>query len=132
MSEAPLAYGLSGVAVAAYLLIAVALRQRSRRWRQILWLACSAELAGVLGVGSATLMRPGAFADQTVWSHYGEGYGYLPLALPMLTLALLAHDRRLARSDVDGKRLWSCLPPTRRPATLRGLLWPYPRNRGER
>lgn len=98
LSEAPLAYGLSAVAAAAYLLIAVALRQPSRRRRQILWLACSAELAGVLGVGSATLMRPGAFADQTVWSHYGEGYGYLPLALPMLTLAWLAHDRPLART----------------------------------
>jgi len=82
LSEAALAYGLSAVAAATYLLIAVALRQPSRRWREILVVACSAELAGVLAVGSATLLRPHAFADQTVWSHYGEGYAYLPLVLP--------------------------------------------------
>jgi hypothetical protein len=98
LHEAPLAYGLSAVAAAIYLLIAVALRRPSRRWRRFVLVACSAELAGVLAVGSATLVRPSAFADQTVWSHYGEGYGYLPLALPVLTLAWLAHKRSLAHA----------------------------------
>jgi hypothetical protein len=68
LSEAALAYGLSAVAAATYLVIAIALRQPSRRRRQILVVACSAELAGVLAVGTATLMRPRAFADQTVCS----------------------------------------------------------------
>jgi hypothetical protein len=98
LHEAPLAYGLSAVAAAIYLQIAVALRQPSRRWRRFALVACSAELAGVLAVGSATLVRPSAFADQTVWSHYGESYGYLPLALPVLTLAWLAHKRSLAHA----------------------------------
>jgi hypothetical protein len=98
LHEAPLAYGLSAVAAAIYLLIAVALRQPSRRWRRFVLFACSAELAGVLAVGSATLVRSSAFADQTVWSHYGEGYGYLPLALPVLTLVWLAHKRSLAHA----------------------------------
>lgn len=93
LHDAPLAYGLSAVAAAVYLLIAVGLRRPTRRWRQIVLLACAAELACVLAVGTATIVRPGAFADETVWSHYGAGYACLPLALPILTLALLARHR---------------------------------------
>lgn len=91
--EAPLAYALSAVAAASYLLIAVALRRRAPRWRRILLAACCGELAGVLAVGAATLGRTDAFGDQTVWSRFGEGYGYVPLALPVLTLAWLAFGR---------------------------------------
>jgi len=78
------------VAACVYLLIAVGLRQPTSRWRQVVRAACAAELVWVLLVGTATIARPGAFADETVWSHYGAGYGFLPLALPVLTLALLA------------------------------------------
>jgi hypothetical protein len=74
-----------------YLLIAVALGRRGRRARPILLAACCAELAWVLTVGAATIDRTDAFGDQTVWSRFGEGYGYLPLALPLLTLAWLTH-----------------------------------------
>jgi hypothetical protein len=104
LSEAALAYGLSAVAAATYLVIAIALRQPSRRRRQILVVACSGELAGVLAVGTATLMRPRAFADQTVWSHYGEGYACLPLVLPVLTLAWLARDAVACRRAADPLR----------------------------
>jgi len=90
LDDAPLAYGLSAVAACVYLLIAVGLRQPTSRWRQVVRAACAAELVWVLLVGTATIARPGAFADETVWSHYGAGYGFLPLALPVLTLALLA------------------------------------------
>ena len=91
--EAPLAYGLSAVAAGVYLLIAVALRRRGRRARRVLLAACCAELAWVVTVGAATIGRTDAFGDQTVWSRFGEGYGYLPLALPLLTLAWLTHGR---------------------------------------
>jgi hypothetical protein len=87
--EAPLAYGLSAVAAGVYLVIAVALRRHGPRARRILLAACCAELAWVLTVGAATISRTDAFGDQTVWSRFGEGYGYLPLALPLLTLAWL-------------------------------------------
>jgi hypothetical protein len=91
--EAPVAYGLSAAAAGVYLVIAVAIRRRGRRTRRILLAACCAELAWVLTVGASTLGRTDAFGDQTVWSRFGEGYGYLPLALPLLTLAWLTHGR---------------------------------------
>jgi len=92
MDDAPLAYGLSAVAAAVYLLITVALRRPTSRWRQVVRTACAAELAAVLAVGTATIARPGAFADETVWSHYGAGYAFLPLVLPVFTLTLLARN----------------------------------------
>jgi peptidoglycan/LPS O-acetylase OafA/YrhL len=93
LHDAPLAYGLSAVAAAVYLLIAVALRRPTRRSRQVVLAACAAEFAWVLVVGTATITRPDAFADETVWSHYGAGYAFVPVALPVLTLALLARNR---------------------------------------
>ncbi|HEX8157620.1 MAG TPA: hypothetical protein VF526_09575 [Solirubrobacteraceae bacterium] len=98
LHEAPLAYGLSAVAAAIYLLIAVALRAPSSRWRQTVLVACAAELAGVLTVGCATVLRPSAFTDESVWSHFGEGYAYLPLALPVLTLVWLTRESSLPRT----------------------------------
>ena len=29
---------------------------------------------------------PDAFPDKTVWSHFGQGYGFVPLVLPVLGL----------------------------------------------
>jgi hypothetical protein len=33
------------------------------------------------------------FADATVWSGFGQGYGYVPLVLPMVGLWWLARTR---------------------------------------
>jgi len=93
LHEAPLAYALSAVAAGLYLVIAIALRRHTRRWRQILLVGCSLELAWVLAVGTATIAQPHAFADATVWSHYGAGYAFLPLLLPILTLVWLVRGR---------------------------------------
>ena len=50
------------------------------------------ELAGVVGVGLWTALDPGMFAHDTVWSRFGAGYGYVPLALPVVGLIwLLTH-----------------------------------------
>ncbi|TFI27055.1 hypothetical protein E4A41_13015, partial [Micrococcus endophyticus] len=50
------------------------------------------ELIGVVGVGLWTVLDPGLFAEETVWSRFGAGYGYVPLVLPVVGLAwLLAH-----------------------------------------
>lgn len=83
---APLAYLLSALAAAVYLLATVALARSSRR---LALTACSVELAGVLTVGTASLLAPAAFPDATVWSDYGVGYGFLPLVLPVLGLLWL-------------------------------------------
>jgi hypothetical protein len=32
---------------------------------------------------------PDAFPDETVWSAYGRGYGFIPLVLPVLGLLWL-------------------------------------------
>ncbi len=95
-SRATLAYALSAVAAAIYLVAAVGLRRSARR---VVLAACSVELAGVVIVGTLTLADPGAFADETVWSAYGQGYGYVPLVLPVLGLTWLTSGaQRLLRS----------------------------------
>ena len=40
----------------------------------------------MLVVGTASFLVPDAFPDQTVWSHFGQGYGFVPLVLPVLGL----------------------------------------------
>jgi hypothetical protein len=55
--------------------------------------ACGVELA----VGTLSIAVPGAFADETVWSRYGQGYGHLPLVLPVLGLAWLWRTRAHVR-----------------------------------
>ena len=89
--EAPVAYLLSAVAALVYLVAAVAL---ARDLRRTALLACGFELVGVLVVGTVSVVAPGVLADQTVWSSYGAGYGWLPLVLPFAGIAWLAHTRR--------------------------------------
>lgn len=79
---APLAYTLSSVAALVYLVAVIALRRQTPTAWRVTFGVCSFELLGVLGVGILTFVRPGFFADETVWSHFGQGYGYVPLILP--------------------------------------------------
>jgi len=37
-------------------------------------------------VGSLSFLVPELFAHASVWSGFGSGYGFLPLALPILGL----------------------------------------------
>jgi hypothetical protein len=90
-NDAPLAYTLSAVAAAVYILAAIALRTDRR---SLLTAAASIELAGVLTVGTLSLVDGAAFPDETVWSHYGQGYGFVPLVLPIAALIWL----RVARA----------------------------------
>ena len=53
-------------------------------WRTVAWVAVSVEMIGVLSVGTLSLVRSDLFADATVWSDYGQGYGYVPLVLPFI------------------------------------------------
>lgn len=88
--EAPLAYALSAFAAAVYIVLAVAL---ARGNRILAFVACGVELAGVLIVGTLSLVDPEAFPRATVWSGYGSGYLFIPLVLPILGLYWLLRRR---------------------------------------
>lgn len=92
--EAPLAYLLSALAAGVYVLATVGLALPGARSRLLALVACTVELVGVLVVGTASVFAPSAFPDETVWSGYGRGYGFVPLVLPVLGLLWL---RRTAR-----------------------------------
>lgn len=92
--EAPTAYLLSALAATIYLVAAVGLATGGPAARRVALACCTIELAGVLVVGTASLLLPEAFAEPTVWSAYGAGYGFVPLVLPVLGLLWL---RRTAR-----------------------------------
>jgi hypothetical protein len=84
--EAPLAYLLSAFAGLVYLSATVGLAVGGARGRLIALISCSIELIGVLVVGVLTVADAGDFPDDTVWSHFGAGYGYVPLVLPFIGL----------------------------------------------
>ncbi len=100
--EAPLAYLLSALAAVIYIVATVALARSGPMARRVAFIACSVELAGVLIVGTLSLAWPDAFPDETVWSGYGRGYGFVPLVLPVLGLLWL---RRSAGDERVGHRL---------------------------
>lgn len=83
LHEAPLPYLLSGFAALVYIVATWGLATERRR------LALGAvliELAGVLIVGLTSLLWPQDYADATVWSDFGSGYGFVPLVLPFVGL----------------------------------------------
>lgn len=100
-AEAPLAYGLSAFAALVYIVAAVGLAHNGRRMRRVAWVAVSIEMAGVLVVGGLSLLAPELFQDDTVWSRFGMGYGFVPLVLPVLGLLWLwrSSPGRLARAS---------------------------------
>ncbi|PWI42358.1 hypothetical protein CK485_25030 [Streptomyces sp. ICBB 8177] len=81
--RAPLSYVLSAVAAVVYAFILVTLVRGGESARRIGIVCCAAELAGVLIVGTLTIVTPSLFHDQTVWSYYGVDYLLIPLALPI-------------------------------------------------
>jgi len=88
-SRAPLAYVLSALAAVIYVVATVSLARGDRTSWRVALVAISVELAGVLVVGLASYLWPEAFPDRTVWSHFGSGYGFVPLVLPVLGLLWL-------------------------------------------
>jgi len=90
--EAPVAYLLSAVAAAVYIVATVALAMGDRG-RRIATLAIGFELAGVLIVGTLSVIDPALFPRATVWSHYGAGYLLIPLVLPIVGLWWLRRSR---------------------------------------
>ncbi len=91
--QAPLAYLLSALAATVYIVAAVGLARAGHAGRRVALACCTVELVGVVGVGAFSLARPDLFPDETVWSGFGSGYGYIPLVLPILGLAWLWKTR---------------------------------------
>jgi hypothetical protein len=84
--EAPLAYLLSAVAGVVYVAATAGLAVGGVRGRLVALVSCTIELIGVLAVGTLSIADAVAFPDDTVWSEYGSGYGYVPLVLPFVGL----------------------------------------------
>jgi cytochrome bd-type quinol oxidase subunit 2 len=94
-SEAPVAFLLSALAGVIYIVATIAL---GARLRTLALVTISIELAGVLVVGTLSLLAPTLLGlnsldpfgrDSTVWSAYGLGYLLVPLVLPVLGLLYL-------------------------------------------
>jgi len=94
--EAPEAYLLSAFAALIYLVATIGLARGGASGRRLALVCCSAELIGVLVVGTLSIVDKSAFPDDSVWSVYGRGYGFVPLILPIIGLYWL---RRTARAD---------------------------------
>ena len=94
LSEAPLAYVLSLLAGIVYVVATLAL---ARDLRTLAWATVGFELAGVLVVGLLSVVDVGDFPDETVWSQFGAGYGYVPLVLPFVGLWWLRRTGRAAQ-----------------------------------
>jgi cytochrome bd-type quinol oxidase subunit 2 len=95
-AEAPVAYLLSAFAAVVYICATVGLARSGPGARRLAVTAVTVELVGVLVVGTISLAQPDDFPDATVWSGYGQGYGYVPLVLPVLGLLWLRHTRERA------------------------------------
>ncbi|MFD3336466.1 hypothetical protein ACFWV1_28015 [Streptomyces sp. NPDC058700] len=93
--RAPLAYALSAVAAVVYAFITYTLVRGGETARRAALVCCAAELAGVLIVGTWTLVEPSAFPDATVWSDYGYGYLFIPVLLPLTGIWWLRRSRAL-------------------------------------
>jgi hypothetical protein len=80
-SKAPVAYSLSLFSGIVYIAATWALATDRRR---IAMATILVELTGVLVIG--TLSHPSDLDKASVWSDYGNGYGYVPLVLPFVGL----------------------------------------------
>lgn len=93
-AHAPLAYSLSALAGVVYGFITYSLVRGGEFARKAARVCCAVELAGVLIVGTWTLVEPSAFPDKTVWSDYGIGYLFIPVILPITAMYWLRKSAR--------------------------------------
>lgn len=82
-SETVVPYVLSAFAGVVYVVATYAL---ARSHRRLALVTIGIELIGVITVGVLSLVDADLFPDQTVWSDFGQGYGYIPLVLPFVGL----------------------------------------------
>lgn len=89
----PVAYSLSAFAAMVYILATLALARTGPTAWKVALAAVLIEMAGVIGIGLWTVLDPELFNEATVWSHFGQGYGYIPLILPFVGLFWLLRHR---------------------------------------
>ncbi|AJM77871.1 hypothetical protein C5C66_07605 [Rathayibacter toxicus] len=108
--EAPLAFSLSALSAAVYLIATVALILPGRVWQRVAWATITFELVGVLVVGTISLLTPQLLGlsnadpfgrQSTVWSAFGVGYLLIPLVLPVLGLRWLWVQKRHPQKAAD-------------------------------
>ncbi|HEY4568752.1 MAG TPA: hypothetical protein VIH10_04780 [Kribbella sp.] len=92
-SDAPIAYLLSAVAAVIYCAATFALAKATKVSRKVATTAIVIELIGVIAIGAFSYAVPDDFPDATVWSHFGQGYGFVPVVLPVLGLLWLRRTR---------------------------------------
>jgi len=92
-SDAPVAYLLSALAAVVYVVATISLARSGPRAHRVAVACLTFELAGVLVVGTYSLVDRAAFPDATVWSDYGMGYLFIPLVLPVIGLYYLRTRR---------------------------------------
>jgi len=85
--DAPLAYSLSALAAIIYIVATVALAKSNLK--NLASITIAFELFGVIAVGILSYTNPDLFAHPSVWSKFGQGYGFVPLVLPILGLIWL-------------------------------------------
>jgi len=90
-SEAPVAYTVSALSAIVYIVIAVALW---RGWETVALVGSSIELLGVVVVGTLGYVDSSLWPDETVWTGFGSGYGWVPLLLPLVALYFLIKGRQ--------------------------------------
>lgn len=99
--RAPLAYTLSTLAFGLYLVGYLLIRRtvNSPRSQRLLKGMAVAELCGVLAVGTLSMVHPVLFPEPTIWSDYGVGYAFVPLAIPVMVLVWLHRSRDARAAD---------------------------------
>lgn len=102
--EAPLAYSLSLLSGIVYIVATIALIRRRGVWRTVAWAALIFEFAGVIIVGALSFLAPELFAHDSVWSHFGSGYLFIPLVLPVLGMIWLRRDRARTQAQAAAAR----------------------------
>ncbi|GGN02182.1 hypothetical protein GCM10009721_31720 [Terrabacter tumescens] len=103
--RAPVPFLLSALAAVIYLVATIGLARGDRASVRLATIALTVELVGVLTVGAWSLADKAAFPEKTVWSHFGQGYGYVPLVLPLVGLWWIRRTARAgAAADADVAR----------------------------
>jgi integral membrane protein len=125
--DAPIAYSLSLVAAVTYALgwlgIRRAARGRTAFASRMLWV----ELAGVLAVGTLSLLERDWFPDASVWSDYGVDYGFVPALLPLAGLLWLRSrdPERASRGTVAAFRIVAAAEAVSWLGLLTGMFFKY-------
>ncbi|MDJ0394591.1 hypothetical protein QMK17_14795 [Rhodococcus sp. G-MC3] len=93
--DAPLAYILSALAAVVYIIATIGLARATEASRRVVTISCVIELIGVLAIGALSYIEPDDFPEATVWSHFGQGYVFIPVVLPIAGLWWMRRLRRM-------------------------------------